>query len=273
MSGMTSTERPFVARRAQVSTNSITLAYSETGKGDPLVLIMGLGADRSAWDLHVAAFATQYRCFAVDNRGAGKSDAPAGPYSTAEMADDYAGLILELDLPPVRVVGISMGGAIAQQLTIRHPELVSKLVIVSSWARTDAYATDVFAQLRTARAELGRGEFARLLQLLIWAPTSYDAKADALFEERSAEPAVALEPFLAQCDACLAHDAVSDLGTITVPTLVTVGSRDVFTPIELSQQLAELIPNAELAVYENAGHAHHWEALDEFNADVLRWLA
>jgi pimeloyl-ACP methyl ester carboxylesterase len=262
-----------LTRQAQVSTNGITLAYSEIGEGEPLLLIMGLGADRSAWDQHVAAFAGEYRCIAVDNRGAGLSDAPAGPYTTAQMADDYAGLLVGLGLQHARVVGISMGGAIAQQLAIRHPELVSKLVIVSSWARPDAYTREVFAQLRNARQVMAAPDFARLLQLLIWAPSSFDGRVADLLAERDAEPGMSTEAFLAQCDACASHDVIDRLGAIPVPTLVTVGSRDIFTPIELSEELVDLIPGAQLAVYQGAGHAHHWERLEEFNADVLRWLA
>ncbi|MCU1596993.1 MAG: hydrolase [Glaciihabitans sp.] len=262
----------FITKNARISTNGIELAYTECGRGEPLVLIMGLGADRHAWELHLAAFAGAYRCFAGDNRGSGESSAPDGPYSTAQMADDYAGLIRSLDLGAVRVVGISMGGAIAQQLAIRHPELVSKIVIVSSWGRVDDYARAVFEQLRVARGTLAPADFARMLQLLIWAPKSYDEKADELVASRSAEPTVAARGFVAQADACIGHDVIDALGSISVPTLVTVGSRDVFTPVELSQQLADLIPGSELKTYDGLGHAHHWEQLERFNSDVLEWL-
>src|ERR1035437_1641078 len=89
-----------------VTVNGIKLAWEERGAGAPLVLIMGLGADRSAWAQHARAWERQFRCILVDNRGAGESDHPAGPYSTAQMADDYAGLITALGLRAVQVVGI-----------------------------------------------------------------------------------------------------------------------------------------------------------------------
>ena len=98
----------------------INLGYREAGRGEPLVLAMGLGADSTAWERHVQRWARGYRCIAVDNRGAGASSAPPGPYSTAQLADDYAELIVELDLGPVQVVGVSMGGAIGQELALRH---------------------------------------------------------------------------------------------------------------------------------------------------------
>ena len=126
-----------LSARSTVATNGIELAYTEHGDGEPLLLIMGLGADSSAWESHVAAYHKRYRCIAVDNRGVGASSTPVGPYSTGQMADDYAGLLEALDLGPVRVVGISMGGAIAQELALRHPELVERLVLVATWAKSD----------------------------------------------------------------------------------------------------------------------------------------
>jgi pimeloyl-ACP methyl ester carboxylesterase len=273
MSDTIAAGKPAFATRAQIFINGINLAYSESGSGEPLVLIMGLGADRSAWDLHLAAFETEYRCFAVDNRGAGESSAPLGPNSTEQMADDYAGLIRGLELGPVRVIGVSMGGAIAQQLAIRHPELVAKLVIVSSWARSNAYTAEVFSNLRIARVALGHEDFVRMLQLLIWTPDWFDSMADELLTSRTGVPTVSQTAFVAQLDACTEHDTVEQLAGISVPTLITVGSRDIFTPVELSIQLANLIPGSDLRIFDGAGHAHHWERLDEFNGEVLGWLA
>jgi pimeloyl-ACP methyl ester carboxylesterase len=141
----------------------ISLAYREAGQGQPLVLAMGLGADGGAWAPHVRAWARRFRCVAVDNRGAGASSAPPGPYSTAQLADDYAELITELGLGPVPVAGISMGGAIAQELALRHPALITRLVLVSSWARLDRYGAEVFASLSAVRAQADRATFARLV--------------------------------------------------------------------------------------------------------------
>src|ERR1700704_2583152 len=146
------------------------LAYREAGRGRPLLLIMGLGADSTAWEAHTQAWSRKFRCIAVDNRGAGASSAPAGPYTTAILADDYAELVTGLGLGAVPVVGISMGGAIAQELALRHPALVTRLVLVSSWARLDAHAAEIFASLGAVRAQVDRATFTRLLQLWIWDP-------------------------------------------------------------------------------------------------------
>ncbi|MCW3003428.1 MAG: alpha/beta hydrolase [Conexibacter sp.] len=258
--------------RQTVTVGGIELAYVERGEGDPLVLIMGLGADASAWDLHLQAYDKAFRCFAVDNRGAGASSRPEGPYSTAQMADDYAGLICELGLGAVRVVGISMGGAIAQELALRHPDLVSRMVIVSSWARCDEYAKEVFRHFVRMREATSPEEFAQLLDLWIWTPEHLDANFEGLRAQRSVPNDQPQHAFAAQCEACIGHDALHRLGALRVPTLITAGDRDIFTPLALAEELHRHIPDATLEVFPGAGHAHHWERLDAFNRRTTDWL-
>jgi pimeloyl-ACP methyl ester carboxylesterase len=261
--------------RRRVATNGIELAYVEQGEGEPLVLIMGLGADADAWQPHLEEYRRHFRCFAVDNRGAGESSAPVGPYSTGDFADDYAGLIRALSLGPVRVVGISMGGAIAQELALRHRDLVERLVIVASWARCDAYTAEVFRSFAAVRAAVPPAEFTRLLQLWIWSPGYLSDHLDELREAREAQPAapMAQHAFEAQCAACVAHDTLERLQAIRAPTLVTAGEADIFTPLRLAEELRAAIPGAELEVFPAAGHAHHWESLDLFNSLSSRWLS
>lgn len=262
----------FNTTAARVMTNGVEIAYSRSGEGEPLVLIMGLGADGTAWERHVGAWQRSFTCYAVDNRGAGDSDRPAGPYSTADMADDYAGLITELGLGPVPVVGISMGGAIAQELALRHPELVSRLVLVSTWAAVDGFAEDAFRQLGDARGVLPDEAFARMLQLMIWAPPVFTANRQELAAGRSDAPATSVDSFRAQVEACIGHDTRDRLQELAVPVLVTAGDADAFIPAGLQRELAEAIPQARLRVFEGAGHAHHWERLDEFNDAIEEWL-
>lgn len=257
-----------------VATNGIELAYVEEGDGDPLLLIMGLGADASAWQLHLEAYRERFRCIAVDNRGAGASSKPPGPYSTPQMADDHAGLVRALGLGKVRVVGISMGGAIAQELALRHPGLVDRMVIVSSWARCDEYAAEVFGHFAAVRAHVSEAEFTRLLQLWIWGPAYLDAHLDELRDARRADaaPWMGQAAFESQCEACIAHDAFARLHEIRVPTLITVGAADILTPPRFAQELRAQIPRSELHVFPGAAHAHHWECLDTFNSVTSSWL-
>ena len=260
--------------RRRIAANGIELAYLEQGEGEPLVLIMGLGADAAAWDPHVEEYRKHFRCFAVDNRGAGESDAPAGPYSTAQMADDYAGLVHGLSLGPVRVVGISMGGAIAQELALRHPDLVARLVLVSTWDRCDAYTAEVFRHFASVRPRVSPEAFTQLLQLWIWSPGYFGAHLDELVEAReSLVPAMPDHAFASQCEACITHDTRDRLGAIKVPTLITAGDVDIFTPLSFAEALHTRISQSELHVFHDAGHAHHWERQEMFNAITAWWLA
>jgi pimeloyl-ACP methyl ester carboxylesterase len=269
---MSATDATGAAPGAVVATNGIELAYTERGSGEPLVLIMGLGADRSAWELHAQAFEKRFRCFAVDNRGSGASSKPSGPYSTSDMADDYAGLIRSLGAGPVRVAGISMGGAIAQELALRHPDLVQKLVLVSTWARCDDYTKEIFRHFSRMRGAAAADEFTRLLQLWIWTPEYFNAHFEELQEVRSQPAAMPQHAFDAQCAACIGHDTTGRVSEITVPTLITAGDRDIFTPLAFAEELHEQISGSELKVFPGTGHAHHWEVLDEFNDLTTEWL-
>jgi pimeloyl-ACP methyl ester carboxylesterase len=248
----------------------IDIAYRDEGCGPPVVLIMGLGAAADAWAPHLDCWSAEFRCIAVDNRGAGGSSAPAGPYSTALLADDCAELMSTLDIDSAAVVGISMGGAIAQELALRHPGLVRALVLVSSWARLDRHAVETFHNLATIRAEASPAAVAQLLQLLIWSPSYFAEHSVELAAERIATP-MRQHAFAAQVRACVDHDTVDRLGAIAVPTLITAGERDIFTPPEYASQLTE-IPDSHVETFAGGGHAHHWESLGQFNEVVAKWL-
>jgi pimeloyl-ACP methyl ester carboxylesterase len=272
MSALDDANATAAAATSAVEANGIELAYTERGSGDPLVLIMGLGADRSAWELHAQSFEQSFRCFAVDNRGAGASSAPVGPYSTADMADDYAGLIRSLGAGPVRVAGISMGGAIAQELALRHPDLVQRLVLVSTWARGDDYTKEIFRHFSRMRGAASPEEFTHLLQLWIWTPEYFNAHLQELQDVRSERSTMPQHAFDAQCAACIGHDARDRVAEIRVPTLITAGDRDIFTPMAFAEELHAQIPGSELKVFPGTGHAHHWEVLDQFNEFTTEWL-
>ncbi|HEY3324313.1 MAG TPA: alpha/beta hydrolase [Planctomycetota bacterium] len=257
-----------------VTSNGINIAWQERGRGQPLILIMGLGAPGALWEQHVAAYEKHFRCIMIDNRGAGLSDKPGGPYTTKMMADDVAGVMKELKLTNARVAGISMGSAIAQQLALSYPKLVRSLVLISSWARCDPYTKAVFDHFRQIRAQATPSDFMQLLQLWIFTPQHYAANLSALIQglrDANFNP-MPQHAFAAQCEACITHDTLDALGGIKVPALLTVGSADIFTPLNLSEAIHERLPKSELFVLKGWGHAHHWEALEEFNKKTLEFM-
>src|SRR5262245_22114978 len=131
---------------------SLDIYYEEHGAGEPLLLIMGLAADSTAWMFQVPAFAEKYRTIVFDNRGVGRSSKPAGPYTIHEMADDAAGLLDALHVQRAHVVGVSMGGMIAQELELRHPERVHGLVLACTYPEPDA---DIERNRRLSVQQLG----------------------------------------------------------------------------------------------------------------------
>jgi pimeloyl-ACP methyl ester carboxylesterase len=257
----------------EIDVEGCPISYRLVGKGKPLLLIMGLGADVSAWQEHVAVYSRGFRCILVDNRGVGESGRPAGPYTTVQMAGDCAEVIRAVTDEPVSVMGLSMGGAIAQELALRYPSLVHSLVLVSTWARCDSYLSELFEHLRIVQAKLAPQEFAQLLQLRIWSPSYFASHHADLQAARQLAAALSVPPesFAAQCAACISHDSLSRLGNIDIPTLITAGCEDSFTALDHAQQIHRSIPASHLEIFAGA-HAHHWEGLERFNDITVAWL-
>lgn len=261
-----------------IHTNGIDLYYEEQGSGEPLLLIMGITATGSVWEKHVAHWQKQFRCITVDNRGVGLSDKPAGPYTTAQMADDCAGLLDALHIQKVRVVGCSMGSTIAQQLAIRYPEKIVSMVLMCPWARCDNNAKATFQHMINCKAGLEPEAFSLFIQLLIYSKSSWDDHS--MFVEMAAgrKQAAAdqqiqpLHGLSGQAAACINHDVLSQLPQINQRVLVIGGKADVFTPLWMAEEVAGAIPNAELHLYDGCGHAFHWEKIADFNVRISNWL-
>ncbi|MEM9660108.1 MAG: alpha/beta fold hydrolase, partial [Planctomycetota bacterium] len=235
-------------------------------------------APGAVWELHVDEWSKQFRCLFADNRGVGLSDKPPGPYTSEMMAADYLGLMDHLGIEQAQVVGVSMGSIIAQQLLLKHPSRFSSAVLMCPWARCDRYATSVFEHMKRIKARLTPAEFMEYIQLLIFTKPAWDddqqyrgmveARNLAAIDE-TPQPLHGLE---AQAAACINHSVLDELHRIRCPTLVIGGADDIFTPRWMAEEIAERIPGAELHLYEGAGHAFHWERLDDFNARTLAWF-
>ncbi|NCF88526.1 MAG: alpha/beta fold hydrolase [Verrucomicrobiaceae bacterium] len=261
-----------------VEANGIQIYYEERGSGDPLICIMGITAPGAVWEAHVEAWQSHFRCIIGDNRGVGLTDKPEGPYTSAMMADDYAGLMDSLGIEKARVVGCSMGSIIAQQLALRHPEKVQSAVLMCSWARCDRYAKSVFAHMKAIKARLRPEEFMEYIQLLIFTKPFWDNDAayqsvlDGRGDAANGESPQPLHAMEAQAAACTEHNTLDQLKDIKCPCFVIGGQDDIFTPRWMGEEVAAGIPNSDLHLYEGAGHAFHWECLDDFNPRTTDWL-
>ena len=118
--------------------------FEEHGAGDPVLLVNGLGADHTTWGLQTEFLKNHFRVVVFDNPGVGQSEGPGGPYTSELFADVAAALLRSRGIEQAHVVGASMGGIVAQQLALRHPELVRSLVMHCTWGRCDRYLASLF---------------------------------------------------------------------------------------------------------------------------------
>jgi 3-oxoadipate enol-lactonase len=269
--------------------DGIELYYEEHGRGDPLLLIMGLAADSVAWLFQVPELSQHYRTVIFDNRGVGRSSKPAGPYTTAQMADDAAGLLAALRVTRCHVVGVSMGGMIAQELALRHPRCVRSLVLACTYAKPDAE----IMQTRTLSVEQLGGRVGAQGEILIdlsqLDPMSFfqmllPAAFNQSFIEQelprlmevfagSLQHGFDMEAILSQVSAVMQHDTLDRLPEITVPTLVITGDSDRLVPPRYSEVLAAGIPGARLEKIAGGSHGFNFETPELFNRAVLSFLA
>jgi len=254
-----------------VQLGGVDLHYEQSGSGDDLLLLCGLGDDHTAWDAQVAAFRDRFRITVVDNRGVGRSSLPDGPFGVADMAADAAALLDHLGIGRTHVAGFSMGGAIAQELALLRPELVRSLVLVGSWARGDRYVNSVFESI-VWMAGIADSDAAFLNAFLPWcyAPALYeDGRIDDIVAAMLANPYPQdTEAFQRTTRACMAHDTLDRLDAIEAPTLVVSGEIDIFLPPRFSRALADGIPGAELVSLPDRAHQPFQEAPEEFDAIV-----
>ncbi len=268
---------------------SIELYYEEQGSGDPLLLIMGLAADSTAWLFQVPDFAKHYRTIRFDNRGVGRSSKPAGPYTIHQMADEAAALLDHLGVARAHVVGVSMGGMIAQELVLRHPDRVRGLVLACTYPEP---SRDIEEHLQITAQQFGGkvtsgGEvqvdlssvnpmmFFQQMLPNVFNPSFLAAELPKLIQVFSGglQYGFSLEAILGQVAAVMSHNATDRLHQIKAPTLVLTGDADRLVPPSNSDILAQNIPGAQLVKIPGGSHGFNFETPDLFNRTVLDFLA
>jgi pimeloyl-ACP methyl ester carboxylesterase len=255
----------------RVKAGNVDVWVDRRGEGPDVLLIAGLGDPAEAWQAQLDGLADRYRLTAYDNRGAARTPLPEGPISARTMADDAAALLQALGISAAHVAGFSMGSAIAQELALRHPELVRSLVLVSTYARPDALFRSQLAFWRwLPEAAPSDSAFFEAFFTWVYTPRAHgDGSVDQIVEESLAFPhQQSVEAFQAQVDACLAHDTVDRLSQIAAPTLVLSGEYDVILPPRIGRSVAAAIPNAEFEVMPGEAHQPFQEVPDKFNARV-----
>jgi pimeloyl-ACP methyl ester carboxylesterase len=261
---------------SKVKVNDIQLYHEVHGRGEPLVLIMGLGASTNGWDMQIPTFSREFQVVAFDNRGSGRSDKPASRYTMRLFADDTAGLIEALGIASAHVYGQSMGGLIAQELALSYPERVRTLTLgsTSCGGQQAIPALPEHVTLMAALNTLSAEEAAEEGLPLMYSEDFIARKRRELIARALAEAELRppLDAFVRQVQAAVRHEAYDRLPQIRCPTLIISGSEDKIVPAENSRILAERIPDAELVVLPKAGHGYLVECAEESNAIVLDFL-
>jgi 3-oxoadipate enol-lactonase len=256
--------------------NGIELAYELRGSGSPLVMIHGAQGDQTMFNDLAQRFADNFRVLTFDQRGSGLSEKPHTAYSIAILADDTAALMDHVGFRAAHVIGVSMGGTIAQELVLRHPAKVRSLILgcttpggpkairIGGSAFAAAYSTQAISAEERGRA-LAEAAFTK----------SYIEKhpeiIPTMIEARRQRP---LDPNALErrMKAVLGHDAFDRLPQISCPTLVITGKDDALVAWQNSQLLAERIPNAQLVVLEPAGHCFWLEQPEQSRDAITQFL-
>ena len=250
------------------------LAYDVEGSGEPLLLIQGLGYGRGGWGPAPALLARRFRVVTFDNRGFGDSDATEGPYTTAQLAIDALAVLDAAGIEQAHVVGISLGGMIAQELALAAPERVRKLVLCS----TTPGGPDSVPMPQQTVALMGRQpklDPKEAMQLFVENALSSEPPAglvDEIVAYRMANPPNPAG-WYAQASAGAAHDALARLSAIRAPTLVVHGTADNVVDAGNAPLIAGAIPGARLVLVEGVGHLLPWELPDEFAALVEEFVS
>lgn len=242
----------------------------------PVILVQGLGADRTGWTMQRLAFAPFHRTILLDNRGAGRSDKPAGPYSLYDMADDVLAVLDACDVAQAHIVGASMGGAISQILAVRNPERVASLTLACTACHNHPWRRELLLDWLEVAQSQGMRALGQSAMRWMVGPRSLRRYAPALGLVAPLLLGAPVHGFVAQVQAILAleDEGLPDqLSEITAPTLVVAGNQDILTPRGDSEEIAERIPGAELAVIAGAAHGLFVEHASTFNRVVSSFVS
>jgi pimeloyl-ACP methyl ester carboxylesterase len=260
----------------KVRANGIDIFYEAQGTGEPLLLIAGFACDHTTWSKVVPTLATHYRVIVFDNRGMGQSSAPNTAASIRQMAADVSGLLGAIGVRSAHVAGHSMGGQIAQELALAHPEQVRSLLLLSACACVDARGKAVIESWGELPRLVDAATATRLILPWLYTNAFYakHGAVEEVIEQILANPfPPSLEAMYHQSRAISACDTSDRLGGLDCPTLVVVGSEDALLPVAFSERLVRGIRGAELVVLENTGHGLLIETPDPVANAMLAFLS
>lgn len=255
--------------------NGIDLNYKLEGDGaETIVLINGLADDLETWSLQTGdLLAAGYQVLRFDNRGIGASSKPAGPYSSKMLADDAKSLVDALGITDFHLMGVSMGGMIAQEYALSYPDGLRSVTFACTYASPGPFCSRMFAMWADMAPVLGVPFVMRDVTLWAFTVPFFEQRGEDLagFETAMRFMDQPVHAYLAQLAVIQNHDTTGRIGQLTVPSLVLAGEEDILIPVSLSRRIHEAIPGSEWAT-TRGGHGCCWEHPAEFNKTFLDFV-
>jgi len=256
----------------RIRAGDISLNYELQGKGKTLSLIHGMGNDLSVWEQQVPRWSEHYRVLAYDVRGHGQSDGPPGPYSIQQFAEDHHMLLKALAIGSNFVLGFSMGGVIALQFALDHPEMTDGLIVVSSSSEVSEKAASMYEQMAALIEQRGMQAIAGL-ENSIFAPEFIQRNPGVVAEY--GEKLLRNDPkgYAAAARAVSRYNLTPELGKISCSSLLIVGDKDTTVGVGGSVIMSRRIANSKLVIVPGAGHVIMKESAGTLTNEVLDFLA
>ena len=250
------------------------LHYERAGSGEPLLLIQGMSGTHVSWgEAFRGALEESFDVVAFDNRGIGLSAPIDGPFTIAEMATDTAELLAALEIESAHVVGISMGGMIAQELALAHPERLRSLTLGCTYCGGPGSQLMPEENARKLMGGLASGDRDKAIRAGYEVNLSPGFRAEesryAAFHEMATRVPAAKQTIELQVQAIFGHDTSARLGGISTPTLIVHGTVDGVLPFPNGEMIASLLPGARFEPLEDVGHMFWWER-PERSAELIR---
>jgi 3-oxoadipate enol-lactonase len=251
----------------------VELSYERSGSGPPLLAIMGMSGTLLTWgEPFMAPLRERFEVIAYDHRGVGESSRVEAPFTTAELAEDAAGLLDALELESAHVLGISMGGMVAQELVLADPQRVRTLTLGCTYCGGEGSTLASPPVAQRLFEAMSSGERERVIrttwEICISPRLRDDAELYAAIHALAEERPVALEVITAQMQAIVAHDTSARLPEVQAPTLIVHGTADELIPVQNAHVIAGHMPDARLELLDGVGHLFFWE-LPQRSAELV----
>jgi 3-oxoadipate enol-lactonase len=251
----------------------IELSYERSGSGPPLLMIMGMSGTALSWGVPFpGALRRDFETIVYDHRGIGDSSPMAEPFTIAQLAEDAIALLDALDIDSAHILGISMGGMVAQELALAHPERVRTLTLGCTYSGGEGSALAAPEVVQRLAEAMNSGDRERAIraswEVNVSTGFAADADAYAAFRANALQRPVAVPVIVAQMQAIVAHNTLERLPSLSMPTLVLHGTDDQMLPVTNGRLIASQIPGSHLEIFDGVAHLFFWE-LPEQSAGLL----